>query len=428
MELFGIIIIFLIIFIALAIRENSKSKNNHFPGINYAGPQYLIEAGKSLGCRMNATGTYGTGTLDGVTFSLKTFVGQNEQLGTEVFINHTLPVRGLSNITKENMLSRIKKDFGKDDVVIGDGFFDDKMLIKTQNSCGLAALLNHNTRKRIQRLYEISASFEISNSWIRTNLRFNDNSKQAIIDLVKAAVAVSASLVRESDTRQMLMDNIFSDPEPGVRLNNLELLASNFPSSPELMQVYEDALADPSLNVQVAAASLLGEKGMSHLLELAKNGNPEKLLLLKIIRLLGEHRHLAGKNFLLDLFTRTGNREIKIAILHACEGMASEELIPFLAGMLEEKDHTILAPVIGALGTCGNLDIMERLYTLYKNSLHPGIREEASRAMSKIQGRFGVERGWLSVAELAGTEGGLSLADEAGEGSLSLTEEKESEE
>ncbi|MCP4134466.1 MAG: hypothetical protein GY754_26065 [bacterium] len=83
--------------------------------------------------------------------------------------------------------------------------------------------------------------------------------------------------------------------------------------------------------------------------------------------------------------------------------------------------------IIETLGRCGGIEQIEELHTLGKKSLNPIIKTAVRETIQQIQSRLGdVEKGWLSVEELTETDGGLSMANEAEKGSLSIHKKKPS--
>lgn len=418
MEFIGVIAVF----VGMLVVANFKKifSNDIDYDLNSAEVKLLKKTCKVLNLTTSRDGTESYGTIDQHRFLLKI---ESESIFS-LFVYHELPVEGQVTIRRENLSSKIKRNIGKGDILIGDSSFDDVMLLRSENAVEVTALLNSKNRIMITELSEDTGSFSVSSEGIKANfdvIKFHPN---MISRFVKDMIAASKSLCQKSDIRNMLIKNTLSDPEPGVRINNLRMLALHYSLEQDLVYAVLESLKDFSMDMQVEAASLLQEEGMEHLVGILKrNEKTSDTILLKIIELIHENCYSKGAEVLKEIYNIKG-QEIRIAVLKAFETFGETALAPFLAERLNVQDNALLVSLFRALGTCGTVNEIERIGGLAKIIGHANVRKEARKAIALIQDRYGVDKGWLSVAEYTETDGALSMANEDAEGGLSFTKEK----
>lgn len=414
MEFLPLLFVFLI-FIISQIKSSDEKNKADFQIPDNA----LVRACKSLECKINKTGDYASGKSHNISYSIRLNINTNS---FEIFINHSLPVTGRINIKKESLISIIKKDFGKNDLILGDKKFDDQMLIKATYPYAMHALLQSQNRKIILNMNDLCDNFELSNSWLKIHLPINANSEM-IRRALNTGISVSNSLMRETDLKKMLIHNIFHDPLEEVRLNNLKALITHYPKAREINQVLEDALQDTHITVQIEAAEHLKENGMRHLSALLQNSLSDKRLI-QIIKILSKNKYQeAGPQ--LEILYAKKNQDIQIEILKAFKSFQNNSLEPFLLDRLQDRNINIAHHAIDALATCGTVNAMDTLYKLYTNAPDSKTGKKSYDAMAAIQARLGIDKGWLSVSDLDGPEGGLSITDHRKEGALSPVNDEE---
>ena len=76
---------------------------------------------------------------------------------------------------------------------------------------------------------------------------------------------------RPVDVRQCLVQNATRDPEAGVRIKNLLVLARELPEDPETRKVLQAACSDPSPEVRLRAGRALGAEGLPVLVKLTED-------------------------------------------------------------------------------------------------------------------------------------------------------------
>ena len=275
-----VFVIMTAVFVGVSILANKNGLNSNVSDDPFREDKYPVTVGETAlrnACRMlkgtcSKNGAYGKGTVDGLEFTLKI----DAEAGYDIFLSHKLPVSGLMSIKRENLVSRLRKDIGKEDVQVGDAYFDERMLLEASEPTWFAAVLNEKTRKLIIQLSEKSGSFSISNSWIKVSLTQYGTAAEKLVRLIRKAAAVSRALSAQGDVKHMLIHNLFYDTNPEVRLNNLRMLSLRYPRTKELTGVFSDAMNDPSVEIQIEAATLLEEKGMNHLLVILKKKEDAK--------------------------------------------------------------------------------------------------------------------------------------------------------
>ena len=112
------------------------------------------------------------------------------------------------------------------------------------------------------------------------------------------------------------------------------------------------------------------------------------------------------------MFTESRERKIRLAILKTFANMADQSLTPLLLEILQSKEETEVIAALKALASCGTVEAMEHLYEIHQKGPSSPIRNEASHTMGAIQARLGGDKGWLSVTDMSGSQGGLSMTTE----------------
>ncbi|HVR97937.1 MAG TPA: hypothetical protein VMW27_15065 [Thermoanaerobaculia bacterium] len=77
------------------------------------------------------------------------------------------------------------------------------------------------------------------------------------------------------DVAQRIAGNARQDPAAGVRLQNLLLLAREFPGEPATLEALRAACSDPSLQIRLRAAKELRAEGRDVLLEIAESSEED---------------------------------------------------------------------------------------------------------------------------------------------------------
>ena len=276
----------------------------------------------------------------------------------------------------------------------GDARFDRKLSLEGPARLVLA-LLDAPTRDLLLSL-NAEDRLEISHGEIRV-ARHSLMLSHVLPDLLE----VGRRFAQPRNVLQRLVKNVHSDPEPGVRLQNLLLLVHELPGKPVTVKALRTACSDPSPEVRLRAAQELGAEGRDALLEFAENREDDALS--------------AGAVSILD-------RELPVERLVAILDHALDRCRILTARACVE--------VLGHVGSAADVlpleEVAERFYDLI-------LRRAARQAIAEIQSRLpGASPGQLSLAlseagklSLALSEaGGLTLATDLPAGHLSLPPEE----
>jgi len=273
-----------------------------------------------------------------------------------------------------------------------------------------------------------------------------------IADLLPFLLDIARRCAQPLDVARRLVDNALHDPDVGVRLRNLLVLAREFPGEPATLEALRTACADKSLRVRLRAAQGLGAEGREVLLELAESLADDAISAEAVASLDRELPVERTRALLLQALRRRLHKTAR-ACLEALGGSTSTEDVDTLAKVMSREHSELAAVAARALGRTGSpaaeppllqalqsqtrdlqvaaADALARIGTTAsvlplkqaaERSAHdPALLKAARQAIAEIQLRLpGASPGQLS---LASTEAGqLSLAPtEAGQ--LSLAED-----
>lgn len=366
-----------------------------------------------------------SGTIDGI--AVEAHAGNRDDLNAPGSIliraeyGIDVDIIGHFRITLERSKNRFLKVGGHADLILGDAIFDDQVMIEAENHCAMLALLDCNVRQRLIELGRRSSYFEFSDSGANAYLREESIKKpDELVACIELAALIGKNLSLSSDVRKMLMVNIDKEPVTVLRVANIDALGKHFTLDEEIRELFIKNLGDENLDVQIASARYLGKDGMRHLVSLLEQADGiSEAMILKIISIFGSDEFRESAPVLKNLFVTLESDAAKIGILSALGNIGDGEHAPFVAEQLHGHSHEVTIAAIEALGSCGTVESVERLYGLLDGSLS----KHAEKAIAAIQARLGdVEKGWLSTAALAEKEGALSNADGAEEGALSKEE------
>lgn len=360
----------------------------------------------------------------------KISISKNEETNYyyyNIIINYNLLINSTIHITNETASSTLKKSVGFDDILTGDKLFDKKMLLESSNPLYIIAFLNNKVRKTILGLERISKTIIMDNSRIITHLPYSDKiTVNSLFTETMILISLCEDLIQSKNLKRRLKDNIITETDPDVRLKNIESLATNFSIDQEVKEVFEQALDDQEIRVQVEVAQYLDEQGMQHLVtSLQTNNKIPGRLRNRIINILAAQNYTESIPFLKSLLLSSTNNKQSIEILKAFTSFATTELNDFLLELFSKKDSEMHSAIIEALATCGETSAIATLTTYAKGSINPLVRASVSKTIDQIQARNGtVEKGWLSISELSEKEGALSISDTPEDSALIIREKK----
>ena len=368
-----------------------------------------------------------SGNIDRLKVTIRKFSDPEKRGGVStllrIYIANSINAGGILKITLESdeLFSTVEKLLKGDDIQIGDSAFDARMLIKGASPHHVASLMNERARALLLGIAGRTHGLNLTSSWFEVVLDYERKTKDDIVSIARDALEVSRDLARGDDVRSRLMENVRGDSVPGVRAACIRHLASRFPADGGITALLKGALKDDSRYVRVEAALHLGHEGLEFLAKLLqKETDLDEYDTLRIVRFIGEHRFAGGIPALKEVYARANNETVLLEILKAFIAMGDTRLNGFLLERLRGSTGDIRYWLISALASCGTAEAVEPLMRLAKSSLNPLFRSDVQRAIAGIQSRLGgADAGWLSVSEVEGTEGALSLGDAVGEGALS---------
>ncbi len=333
----------------------------------------------------------------------------------------------------ESVYSKVKDTLGKGDIKIGEKEIDEMMFITAENPSIVTALLNKEIREKLLFIGQIAAAFDLTENSIMLKVRNQQlDDLPVFVKYLQTIVSIIEEVSSGDPIKKRLIKNIKKEEEWKVRLNNLIMLASHFPSDSEIKKILDGSLRDESLEIRFEAAKHLKARGLKFLISMLNSiENKSHPLIPEIILFLAENNYKQCIPRLKILFDQSESEAVQIEILTAFKDFRDEKLNAFLLKRLNAMntmDTKILLMVIKALGTCGTLNAVEPVYELGKNSPDSRVREEAERSIALIQSRKGQgEKGWLSIPEFSETDGALSINNEARGGALSVNNEEDPE-
>ncbi len=411
-----------------------------------------------------------SGTLEGRSVSVDEFT-RDKQMGVRVTV--TPPV-GDDGIPLDLSLEPERQSLGifrREDIIVGDPGFDEKVRIRGSSRGALAAL-GADARREILAALAASEVVRLADGVVVVEILLMRH--RVLDDVITRAARISALLGLPGEAgdprdprivryREALAARAIGDPEPGVRLRALDELAQVRGWPERTRDVARRLLADPHPEVSQRAAVELGDEGFDMLAALVRSrfqradGEGKERMWWEID--LGEGRryelaealdrsregHERRRARALDLLVgrfppsrvrpllrealERGSIPLRLAALRgiAVAGDPSFEgaLLPFLDAAADDEREAAVA----ALGAAGTVAAVPRLRSLAAASgaLAFAARREIEAAVSAIQSRLdGAAAGQVSLAGAVGEEGAggrLALAGphaEAG-GEVSLS-------
>jgi HEAT repeat protein len=343
---------------------------------------------------------------------------------------------------------RIRKEVGGvqrklREIELGDPAFDQAFLIQGPIRL-VSALLDAETRRLLLDIHEACRGVEIGEGEIRAEML-----PVQLGILMPLMMDAARRLARPMEVRSRLAENARQDPESGVRLQNVLLLAREQPEAADSLAALHLACSDPSPWVRLGAAVELGPAGRETLLQLADTRGDDALSA-KAVTHLGRGLPFERAHELLVASLRWRRLNTARACLQAIAASGVAGAVEILAGVLDRESGDLAAAAALALGAVGdpgaepaliralgneNADIpvaaaqaLGRVGTA--DAVLPlkeaaarrdaDLRRAARQAIAEIQSRLpGASQGQLSLAQAEA--GQLSIA-EAEAGQLSVAD------
>lgn len=369
---------------------------------------------------------------------------RRKEIGTRIVITVPGPpgFQGL-RIRRESVYRPTSRE-----IEVGDQGFDRVFSIEGPSRLA-AVLLDRETRGLLTSLAERGVRMAVVNGEIVAEMI-----DASVPVLLPELLGLARRLSEPADVARRLADNAREDPQDGVRLLGVSLLARDFAEDPKTVETLRQACSDPSPKVRLQAAQGLGDEGLDVLRDLAE-GLANDEVSARAVSILGGrlpferardllssalHRRFlrtaracleslvkGGHPVAVEVLTRVLAREqgeLAAAAALALGETGSPEAEPPLIRALRGRKADVATAAAKALGRVGSALAVPPLKEAAEDpSWDAEMRRAARQSVAEIQSRLpGATPGQLS---LAGDEAGqLSLA-EAEAGQLSLADSGE---
>jgi len=326
------------------------------------------------------------------------------------------------------------------DFLIGDDRFDTKINARG-NEVACRAVLDADARAAALNAFSMLQKLRIEDGvalWRFDGPLYAVESLETALDrmipAVKGFVLASADVGR-------IAEHVATDPSAGVRLRCLELLVRTFPNRAETAAAIRSGFADTDGEVKLVAASRLGEEGWAVILESTGAAQPEPVreraireigrqfpfeqampilrraiadpmvnVRIAAIETLAEHH----PEELVKVAVRSGAPfEVQQALLAAASKVGAKAELVLLA-LAERGDDAIRFDAIVSLASVGTVAAIPRLREIGVAALKNIIETTVAEIQARLEG---AEPGQLTISEPKGA-GALALT--AGVGALSM--------
>jgi hypothetical protein len=240
------------------------------------------------------------------------------------------------------------------------------------------ALLDAETRNLL-----IHASREISNRIeIFGGQLVVEMADRQLAHLVPLLLRIGEWFTQPVDIGQRLVQNATQDPEAGVRLKNLLLLARELPGDPETRQVLRAACSDPSPEVRLRAGRALGAEGLPVLVKLTEDLEDDAFGA-EAVSMLG--RELSMER-IQDILRRALDRRCHQTALACMNSMGRDgdaSAVGVLTKVMEHDQEKLAVFAAQILGTIGSPDAEGPLILALQRD-QPALRVAAANALGRV--------------------------------------------
>jgi len=369
------------------------------------------EAARQLGLTQVREGrAYAFGALRGMAGDYGVRV-DNYQRGKEheYEAGTRVTIWGGSGLTlKPEELVGLERGFLRE-VELGDPGFDDAVWVLGPPD-HVRAVLDSATRRELRALIggaipvagrprSLAGGFRVSEGVLDAHIAYATGigSSALLAGVIQALLLFARKLEAPEDAAARIAENMASEPEWGVRLQNLRFLVENFPRHPRTREVAQRACEDEREEVQLAAALALGgEQGRRLLLEIASREWSDDASASRAVGALGETLPREPLLAILQHALRTRRTRTARACLESLGAYGGPAAVEPIARVLAVEAKELGSVAARALGTCRAEGAEEPLL----QALHhapPAVRQAAVEAL----GRAGTFRSVLPLKELA---------------------------
>lgn len=291
----------------------------------------------------------------------------------------------------------------------GDGTFD--ALVSFRAPAGLGtALLDETTRDLIRRAVKGNVTIEFGVIRLVEPHVQEANPILSALGRVDEFVEVAKRLaISEFDVPDRLAHNAAHESRVEVRLNNLLVLAMEFPTHRRCLEAHRQALTSDVVLIRLAAVRFLAGSATSRvdlpvtapevkvLLDLAQSDEQQNSVRLEAIQSLGRPiwRQVAGP-LCLDLL-KSPSQAFRLAAFDALMASQYEIAIPDLISLLEDATGLLACRLVAALGDLAGKDGSERhipkVQSCLLELLSPDVPSREDRELTlivaEVLGRIG---------------------------------------
>jgi len=411
-----------------------------------------------------ATGLSGRSGL--LRVSLERYHRGKHEKGTRIVIDGLGHPSYEFALRKESVGSALEKAFGEREIELGDREFDRRAYIHGSPRV-VHAILDSETRGLVGELIDGRIPPRGSGKALKARVSVSDGALRAEIpekafqpggerlpDALRTLLEAARRLTLPDDLPARLGENVRTEPLPQVRLANLLTLNREYPGYEATREALRAACADSDGEVRLRAALVFGEEGRSVLQEIATRTDSDDGQAARAVAALGAHLTCDEARGILQGALETRRPATAWAAVEVLGGIGGSAAVQPLAAALEAEDDKLVVAAAAALGATGDgaaegpliaaldrdgpgvwpaiADALGKVGTAAavvplrtmagRFQFDLGLRRASRQAIADIQSRLtGATPGQLALAD--GGSGQLSLAEEGGEGRVSMADE-----
>ncbi len=333
-------------------------------------------------------------------------------------------------IANETLFSKIVKDIGVEDILIGDETFDNIFNINSQFKYYIISLLNENIRNSLLTINGLSDSIDWNQKRLVIYRKIIGRVYEPFVyQVIEKAINILTDVKSEKNAKKRLQKNVLDEKNIQIKKLFINTLGKNFSLDKDSIKIFESLLQHQSIDLQITVAQYLSKMGMTFLKNIIKEHMKREIFLnesdvLYIISIFAEKKYGDANKSLMQIYNETHNEKIKKNILQVFKNSRDQEMEMFILNELS-LDSDLLLEKIGVLSVCGTVKSVEYLRNLWDDSINPITIGKIKEAIVQIQSRLGnVDTGWMSMTEMKEKEGAVSLNISAAEGSVSMVKKK----
>jgi len=310
------------------------------------------------------------------------------------------------------------------DVDVGDAALDGALSLIGPPLL-VRAIMDSPTRKALLDLARSSCvrsgSFRVRDGQVRVDVLRPPLGRDPADAIARLALAVAKSVQAPADVPARLAANAREDPEPGVRVSNLNTLVREFPDHALTATALRAAATDSDGDVRLAAGRALGAEGRPIVMAVAADTTVDDSCSAHAMDAL---RDVSAPELgeILAAAQRPERGRGGPARPHTARACVEaltrlgEDAVPLLGEALRSENEVVALAAIRALDKIGGPATVIPLQEAVEH--HGGeVRQAAATALADVQARLTGTPGQISLA--VGDTGQVSLADDV-EGRVSL--------